>query len=178
MGDPAVLSRLSMLWLQSFDYQPGISLALKDLNYDRLLGWLTLIQQLDARSQYPLFSAAYIYANVADETRQRQVLAFIEQRFQKHPDRYWRWLAHAAILAKHRLHDNDLALAYAHLLRTRTDKAIVPAWARQMEIGILEENGEYESARMLIGGLLSESAITDPHELYYLNQRLKQLKTK
>ena len=28
-----------MLWLQSFDYQPGVSVALRDLDYGRLEGW-------------------------------------------------------------------------------------------------------------------------------------------
>lgn len=176
LGEPEVLAKVLMLWIQSFDNQPGISLPLQTLNYDNLIGWLQKISVLDDRSQYPLYSASYIYAVVKDPVKQRQIFDFIEQRFRQYPNRYWRWLAHASISARHSLEDNDLALYYAKLLREHATGSDVPEWARQMEIGILQEKGEYESARLLIGGLLNENRITDPQELYFLNERLKQLK--
>ncbi len=178
MGEPEVLARIIMLWLQSFDVQPGVDVPFKALNYSRLIQWLEIVCQLDEKSQYGLFSAAYVYTNVPDEQRLRQILQFIEARFQQRPERYWRWLAHAAILARHRLHDNNLALRYARLLRRKTQATQAPAWARQMEIGILEAQGEYESARLLIGGLLHEAYRFDAHELAYLNYRLKALKAR
>lgn len=176
MGDSEVLSKGLMFWLQSFDNQPGISLPLQELNYARVMDWLEKISKLDEYSQYPLFSAAYIYAVIKDEGKQRQVFSFIEKRFIQHPNRYWRWLAHASIKARHSLHDNDLALHFAQLLRKHATGSNVPKWAQQMEIGILEAKGEYQSAKLLIGGLLAEGRITDPRELHFLNERLKQLR--
>ena len=44
-----------------------------------------------------------------------------------------------------------------------------------MEIYVLEDMGEIESARILIGGLLESGAITDTHELMFLQQRLERL---
>jgi hypothetical protein len=38
---------------------------------------------------------------------------FVEAQFLQDPNRRWRWLAHAAIIAKHGLNDNTLALKYA-----------------------------------------------------------------
>lgn len=178
MGEQAVLAKLLMLWLQSFDNQPGISLPLQVLDYKKVISWLEQIDQLDNKSHYSLFSAAYIYANIHDEKKQRMIFDYIEKRFKSDPNRYWRWLAHASIQARHRLDDMDLALYYAQALRTYATGSNVPAWARQMEIGILEEKGEYESAKLLIGGLLSEIKITDPYELKFLNTRLKQLRDK
>ncbi len=175
-GEPEILARLLMLWLQSFDNQPGISLPLRELNYSHVVGWLETISQLDERSHYPLSSAAYIYAGIKHPQKQRQIFDFIESRFQQQPKRFWRWLAHASIMARHRLKDNELALKYARQLREYTLPTDIPAWARQMEITILEEQGEYESARMLIGGLLSEELLNDSQEQHFLNQRLQSLK--
>ena len=36
LGQPEVLARILMLWLQGFDYQPGISIAFRDLDYQRV----------------------------------------------------------------------------------------------------------------------------------------------
>lgn len=176
LGEPEVLAKGLMFWLQSFDNQPGVSLPLQALNYKNVIDWLEKISILDEHSHYPLFSAAYIYAVIKDDKKQRKIFNFIEKRFKQHPDRYWRWLAHAAIKARHSLHDNDLALYYAKLLRLHATGPNVPLWAQQMEIGILEAKGEYQSAKLLIGGLLSEGKITEPQELHFLNERLKQLK--
>ncbi len=178
VGDSSVLAKVLMLWLQSFDNQAGISIPLQALDYPKVISWLQQINALDERSHYPLFSAAYIYANVNNAEKQRLIFSFIEQQFKRQPNRYWRWLAHAAIMAKHRLHDNALALQYAKTLRRYATGVNVPSWAKQMEIGLLEEAGEYESAKLLIGGLLSENKITDPFELRFLNERLKALKNK
>jgi hypothetical protein len=44
-----------------------------------------------------------------------------------------------------------------------------------MEIFLREDMGEYEAAKVLLGGLLAGGTITDSHEMAFLVQRLKQL---
>jgi hypothetical protein len=44
-----------------------------------------------------------------------------------------------------------------------------------MEIYVLEDMGEIESAKILIGGLLESGAITDAHEIQFLLDRLDRL---
>jgi len=112
---------------------------------------------------------------VPDETRQRQMLAFVEQRFYSDPARRWPWLSHAAIVAKHRLHDLPLALRYAEAVARHTRGEDVPHWAQQMPIFILEEMGEAQSARIMLGALLAGGSITDPHEMHFLTERLDVL---
>jgi hypothetical protein len=41
-----------------------------------------------------------------------------------------------------------------------------------MEIFLHEQAGEYAAARALLGGLLDSGAVTDPHELRFLVERL------
>jgi hypothetical protein len=76
-------------------------------------------------------------------------------------------------MAKHRLHDMPLALAYADAIARRATQA--PNWARQMRIFVLEDMGEIEAAKVLLGGLLASGEITDPREVQFLMERLKGL---
>ena len=174
-GDHIGIAKLAMLWLQSFDNQPGISVPFAELDYSRLIAWLDVILEVDGLAQYPLLTASRIYAEVPDRARATAMLDFVEDAFLDDPDRRWPWLAHAVYVAKHRLHDPARALRYATTLATRATGPEVPEWARQMQIFVLEDMGEIEAAKVLLGGLLESGRITDPHELWFLSQRLAEL---
>ncbi len=176
LGDPIPLAQLSTLWLQAFDNQPGMSIPFLNLDYGKVEAWLQSILQLDPRGQYPLMMASQLYAQVPDERKQRQMLALVYREFLIDPNRRWPWMAHAAIMAKHRLNDLPLALEYAKALATHATSADVPHWARQMEIFLYEDMGEYETARILLGGLLNSGAVQDAHETHFLIERLNALK--
>jgi hypothetical protein len=174
-GEPQAAARLLMLYLQSFDMGGANTLRYQQLDYGRLVEWLASILALDPRSQYPLFSAARIYAEVPDPARSRIAMDFIYREFLRDPNRRWPWLAHAALLAKHRLGDLALARRYAAAIDRHTTDPSVPLWARQMEIFILEDMNELEAAKIMIGGLLLSGKISDPAELRFLKQRLEEL---
>jgi len=166
-GEAPAASRLTMLYLQAFD--------LRTLDYSRLIAWLRALLELDPRGPYPLFTAARVYAEIPDPARSRLMLEFVYQQFLLDPNRRWPWLAHAALLAKHRLHDLPLARRYAAAIDRHTTAPDVPLWARQMEIFILEDMNEIEAARIMLGGLLASGKITDPAEAAFLKQRLEEL---
>jgi len=175
LGEPAALSRLAMLYVQAYDLGAGNSLPYQRLDYTRLVQWLRAIVDTDPKSGYPLFAAARVYAEVADPAKCREMLAFIHQAFLEDPNRRWPWLAHAALLAKHRLQDLPLARRYAaDIERLATDPGI-PLWAKQMEIFILEDMNELEAAKIMLGGLLATGRITDPQERRFLQGRLEEL---
>ena len=175
LGEPIALSQLMTLYLQAFDNQPGISIPFLELDYDRVVTWLARILELDPVGQYPLLMASHIYAQVPDTPKQRKMLEFVYQQFFKDPNRRWPWLAHAAIMAKHRLNDLPLALRYAQAIRQYATAPDVPHWTSQMPIFILEDMGEVESAKILLGGFLVSGVVTDPHEIHFLTERLQQL---
>ena len=142
LDDPITAGKLIMLWLQAFDNQPGISIPLKQLNYDRLISWLELILTLDPRSQYPLLAAGRIYSYHPDPEKKRQMLDFIHHQFLEYPEARWPWMTHAVILARHQLNDLDYALELAKSLRQHTTRHSIPDWARQMEAVIPEARGK------------------------------------
>jgi hypothetical protein len=169
------VAKLAMLWLQAFDNQPGISIPFRDLDYGRVERWLERIIDLDPRAQYPMLAASRLYAMVPDPERQRRMLELVYRRFLERPHQRWRWLAHAALLAKHRLRDLPLALRYARALTEHATGPSVPFWARDMTIIILAEMDEREAARGLVAALLQSGTIDDPAELAFLTEQLERL---
>ncbi|HEY5638115.1 MAG TPA: hypothetical protein VIS77_14590 [Burkholderiales bacterium] len=175
LGETPAASRLTMLYLQAFDTRGDNRVSYRQLDYARLIQWLSTSLELDPRSQYPLFSASRIYTETNDAQRVGLMLEFIHTRFQEDPDRRWPWLAHAALVAKHRLNDLPRARRYAVAIDRLTRDPSVPLWAKQMEIFILEDMNELEAARILLGGLLEAGRIEDPAERRFLEDRLRQL---
>ena len=175
-GDPVALSKYLNLWLQIFDNQPGISIPFKDLDYTRVRGWLQASLDLDPRGNYPLLAAARLYGEIPYPEKQRLMLDFVHEKFLEAPDRRWSWLAHATVVAKHRMQDLPLALKYAQALADKATGSQVPHWAKQMAFSVLEDMGELQAAEVLIGGLLDSGQITDPHEFRFLSERLQKLR--
>ena len=168
-GEREALARILSLHIQSFELKR---------DYARLVDWLRSALELDPRSQYPLFLAARVYAESADPPRVRLALDFVYQEFFRDPNRRWPWLAHAALIAKHRLGDLPLARRYASAVQRYSTAPDVPLWARQMEIFILEDMNELAAAKIMLGGLLESGTIQDPAELRFLRERLQELEAR
>lgn len=172
-GEPQALSQALTLYLQAFDNQPGISIPFASLDYARVSAWLKAALTLDPMASYPLMMASQLYGQVNDAERQRSMCEFVHREFLERPDVRWRWLAHCAIMARHRLNDMPLALRYAEDIAQHAGKA--SGWARQMRIFLLEDMGEIERATVLLGGLLAGNEVSDAKERHFLTQQLEAL---
>ena len=178
LGEPEALARLAMLYLQAYDLRGANDVPYQDLNYQRLVAWLRAILALDPKSEYPLFSAARVYAEVPDSAKVGIMLDFVYREYVKDPNHRWQWVAQAAMVAKHRLHDLPLALRYADAIDRYTTASDVPLWAKQMRIFILEDMNELQAAKVILGGLLASGAIKDPAELRFLEHHLEALEAR
>lgn len=177
-GEPIATAKVLNLWLQAFDNQPGLSIPLHSLDYGIVTEWLDTILDLDPRGHYPMLVAARVYGSVSHREKQREMMEYIYYKFNENPDRHWRWLAHAVITAKHELRDMELALKYANALVEKATGDNVPYWAKDMKIIVLEDMGEVEAAKVLVGGLIASGEITDPYELNFLQNKIRQLEEK
>ncbi len=177
-GEPIAVSKFLNLWLQAFDNQPGASISFHQLNYPRLTKWLDTILELDPRGHYPMLVAARVYGSIKDPEKQRIMTEYIFYKFNENPNKYWRWLAHAIITAKHEIKDNELALKYAHALAEKATGKNVPYWAKDMKIIVLEDMGEVEAAKILVGALIDSGEISDPYELNFLTRKIATLEEK
>lgn len=176
LGEPVTLSKALMLYVQGVDDADGVHTPLRALDYVVLRDWLERVLELDPRGQYPLLAASEVYAAVNDPARVRLMLDFVEQRFRDDPERRWPWMAHATLVARHRLHDLPLARRYAAEVRSLAGTA--PPWAKELEVFILEDMNELASARALAGAMLHSGQISDPRELAFLERKLDSLKTR
>jgi hypothetical protein len=174
LGEPQVLSQWLTLYLQAFDNQLGISIPFASLDYARVSAWLKTALTLDPAAQYPLMMASQLYGQVNDVARQRGMCEFVHRELMERPNARWRWLAHCAIMARHRLKDMPLALRYAEDIAQHAGGA--SNWARQMRIFLLADMGEVERASVLLGGLLAGNEVNDPQELHFLTEQLDNLK--
>jgi hypothetical protein len=104
------------------------------------------------------------------------MLGFVHEAFLADPGRRWPWLAHATIVAKHRLNDLPLALGYARSIGEQARNA--PPWAKQMQAFLLEDLNELEAAKIVLGGLLASGRLQDPNEQRFLQARLRVLEQK
>ncbi len=178
-GEPVALAKGLLIYLQAYESQRGEIMQLRRLDYDHVQAWLLQALTLDPLSQYPLLLASRVYAEVEGaEPKQRAMLAFVRQQFDVDPNRRWPWLAHAAVLARHRLEDMDLAREYAQALRLQATGPEVPTWAKQMEILLLQDLGELETARILLGALVASRQVRDDRELAFLQERLAEIEAR
>ena len=177
-GEPIATSKFLNLWLQAFDNQPGASISFHQLNYPRLTQWLDTILELDPEGHYPMLVAARVYGSIKDPEKQRIMTDYVFYKFNENPNKYWRWLAHVVITAKHELKDFDLALKYANALAEKATGENVPYWAKDLKIIVLEDMGELEAAKILVGALIDSKEITDPYEINFLVQKISVLEEK
>ena len=169
MGEHAFAGQLLSLELFSHDEQPGVSLPYVALDYERVKAWMAAALELDPYNSNLLLAAAQVYSQVPDLKRVRIMLDFVHQQFLLNPDSRWPFLAHAALLARHRLNDMNLALSYARDLSTVKS---APDWARQMSLLLLSDMGEKAQAKILLGGLIASGTLKDEKEIAFLLNRI------
>ena len=178
LGEPIAAAKYLNLWLQAFDNQPGASLSFHQLDYPRLTQWLDTILELDPEGHYPMLVASRVYGSVKNPEKQRIMTDYVFSKFIEEPNKYWRWLAHAVITAKHELKDLDLALKYADALAEKATGENVPYWAKDMKIIVLEDMGQLQAAKILVGALIDSGEIADPYELNFLTHKIATLEEK
>ena len=177
-GEPIALSKMLLLYLQNFDDQPGVNAPFWHLDYPRITTWLGLTLQLDPPGQYPLFLASEVYGDIRDQAKQRLMFEFVYHQFFINPNQRWRALAYAAIKAKHQLNDLPLAHRYAEAIRLNATAPEVPDWAKQMDIFILEDMGQYDNALSLLDALIQSGQVSNRGELELLQGRRDSIAAK
>lgn len=175
LGSDQLLSYLMLLNVQLHDNQKGRHRNYENIDYLALGKWLLTLYTLNPRSDYSGFLASRVYSNVEDRNRVRQMVDIIDQLFQLNPQQHWRRMTEACLLAKHQLKDLNLALQLAKKIADLPADIHLPFWARDMQLVLLDELGEDESARLLISSMLESGEITDADERRFLEFRLLKI---
>jgi hypothetical protein len=175
LGSDRLWSYLLLIRLQLQDAQKGRYMSYRRLDYERLAEWLLTLQAMNPDSDYPAFLAARVYGQIEDPQRVRRMVEVVRAIFRQNPQRYWRRMSEAVLLAKYRVRDLSLALELADALYRQPHSVRMPRWARDMKLIVLDEMGEDEAAMRLIGSLLESGEITDEDERRFLLDRLSKL---
>jgi hypothetical protein len=172
LGENVFAGYLVLLFLQDFNVPLGQVTPLAAMNRSTVIRWLDLATDLDPGTRYPLLLAARHFAETGTPEQRKTMIDWLYRRFQERPNERWPWLVHAVFVARHVLHDNDLAKYYAVALRTQVTDPTVPSWVPQMEFLLQADLGEAEDARAILGGLIAAGQIRSPAELKFLESRI------
>lgn len=178
MGSEQLLGHLLAIRLQLHDNQAGQHFRYSLMDYERLIAWLEQISDTAPGTEYPLLLASRIYSQTGSEERLRMIVAFIERRFGENPQKHWRRLAEASLLARHKLGDLELALRLAERLARQPESVVMPQWARDFEFLLLAELNEYEASIAIIQAMLESGSITDVDERRFLREKLSEFRQK
>ena len=149
LGDSQFAFRASAIALQNYG-SIGQTQSLKDYNYETLGKWFDLLDQLDRKSNYVPYLAAYYYGAVQDPSKLGPVISYLEKVGMYPMPGRWRWLAQAAYLARHRMQDNDNALRIARKLGSIYKPGEMPNWTRNMESMLMADMGDKQAAYLLM----------------------------
>lgn len=183
LGDKEFLFRILATRLQnSGDIFAGF-LSLKDYDYSRIYGWMTMLDTLNFKSNFVPAIAAYYYSQTQNHADVRYVVDYLDEHSVRDIDAKWWWLFQATYIAKNNLGDIDRALDIAYKL-SKNNAANAPFWTKQMPAFIHEEMGDACMAFAVIENLIKESESgarqLKPEELnfmrYFINERLTKLK--
>jgi hypothetical protein len=172
MGSEQLLGYLLAIQLQLHDNQAGQHFRYNLIDYAVLIDWLEQISSVSSNTEYPMLLASRIYSQTDDPERLRRILAFIERGFDENPQLHWRRLAEASLLAKHKLHDLELALQMAEKIARQPASVQMPPWARDFRFLLLAELNEFESAIAIIEALLRSKVVADADEKRFLEEKL------
>lgn len=149
LGDQQLAFRVSAMALQNYG-SIGQTESLKNYNYDMLGKWFSLLDTLDPKASFVPYLAAYYYGAVPDASKLKPVISYLEVVGMRPGEGHWRWLAEAAYLARHRMHDMDNALRIARELGSIYDPQKMPNWTRNMEPMLTADMGDKQAAYILM----------------------------
>ncbi|MEZ5823238.1 MAG: hypothetical protein R3C97_00355 [Geminicoccaceae bacterium] len=155
LGDRQLAYRMAALELQEAGDGGGVITPLLLYDYDRVAAWLDVVDRLDREAEHVMVMATFYFALATDPAKVRRMVEFVVEAFERRPEKRWRFLAHAAFLARFRLHDRDYALAIARRLAS-LDIEGLPIWTKQMPAFVLAEMGEDEAAADLMNAILED----------------------
>lgn len=148
-GDDQFLFRAIARWLQDVGDGGGRVRPLKDYDYARVIGWLKVVDQLDARSDYGYSLAAHYFGAVSDIQKVGIVAEYFGQAAMADPAQRWPWLVWAAVHAVHQIKDPRLAASLVRDIVSLRGDPRVPDWLVLLAPGLYRTAGDPGAAAAL-----------------------------
>lgn len=148
-GDREFLHRMFALEVQNAGDTGGRIVPVKNYDFSRVVGWLEVLERLDPKSMFAVGMADGYFGLSQEIKNVEPIVRFMMRDVALNPQDRWRFLYGAIYLARHRLHDNALALEAARQL-AGYDFDGIDGWAAMTPAFILEDEGKYRDAMDVI----------------------------
>lgn len=163
LGDMQFAYRSLSVMLQNLGDMGGRTTPIREYNFKRVGEWLSLMDELDSRSDFIPYMASYYYGAVngdAVKEKLKPIVAYLHRVGNSAEGEKWRWLAHAVYLARFKMEDFDYAYSMALELAAlyRRDDTDMPVWTLQMPGFVRIDQGDKEAALAIMMSILSSSA--------------------
>ncbi len=170
LGDTQLAYRSGALTLQMLGDGGGRIVPLKEYDYHKLGQWFDVLDALDPAADHVPMIAAYYFGATRVPGDIAVIVDYLGRIGDNPAGQKWRWLGHAAYLARHRLDNLDLALDLAYKLARiePLDGKALPIWARQMPAFLLNAQGDKQAARALIEEMLGSADDLHPNEVNFM----------
>lgn len=157
LGDDEFSYRSTGVMIQNLGNTGGRWERLQNYNYERLAEWLFLSFSLNERSDFLPFLTAYNFSANKDADELIHIVRYLERASDGVGPEKWRWLAQAAVIARFKMNDLELALELAEKLTARDDPDL-PYWARAMPAFVKSKQGDKQAALDFLYNMLESSA--------------------
>jgi hypothetical protein len=175
LGDEEFSYRTGALTLQNLGDGGGLVTPIRDYDFEKLGRWFWLLNDLDPASDHVPMAAAYYFGGTRVPKDVAVVVKYLSVIGDSPVGEKWRWLAHAAYLARHRMKDLDLALELAYRLsRIQPLNRELPMWARQMPAFVLKEQGDKAASKELMEQMLLSEKDAPPQEINFMKAYLTE----
>jgi len=175
LGDKQFLYRTWALDLQNAGDTGGRATAMRNYNYDNVIGWLKTLQALDPLSEYYTFMAMHYFALTPVISDVRAIGDFVVEDVRVAPAIKWPWMMQVVALTQRRLQDLEYALEVSKELASY-DYPEIPGWVFMFPATILEKMKRYSEARIFLEKVLAERAHRlSADDLLWAEQFLQQL---
>lgn len=154
LGDNEFLFRHLGRWLEFVGDGGGRVRPLRFYDYDRVVGWMRALDQLDEeRSDFIHVIATRYFGEITkavdvDHRRLRTIIDYLRIVSLQDPARYWNWLVWSAVKARTDIKDPALVAALAHDLQSpELRDPRVPAWVRVLPVRLYRAAGDEAAAK-------------------------------
>ena len=112
-GDRQFLFRYLALELQNAGDNGGRVTPLRNYDYDKVVDWLDLLEDLDLTSHWPIAMANGYFGQTPKTEDVEPIIRYMQAHVAQEPERKWPWLVNGIYLARHRLRNDWVALDVA-----------------------------------------------------------------
>ncbi len=174
-GDNQFIYRVWAFDLQNAGDTGGRVTAMRDYNYDYVMGRLETLQALDPRAHQHAALAGNYFSMSQNAEDVRRVTAFLADDAAGYPMEKLIWMVRAIEIANTRLGDVEYALALAQRLAAY-DVPSMPLRILTLPAVLLEKLGRYEEARATVKSALArQSSAHTPEDVNWANDFLLRL---